>query len=98
MNTKQIIDEQMKEFDEKFPVGKYGITYVLTDALKFHIKMFSRKLIESVAEEIRVSKKHHLYSPRSLGDGETVDVAPGYNQAIDDVSLKVKEIINSIEK
>lgn len=51
-------------------------------------KLYSHSLAEARrewVEEIRGMKKKRLDSPRGLGDGQVVNVAPGYNQAIDDV-------------
>ena len=52
-------------------------------------KFYSHSLAEARREWVEVvrgMKKKRLDSPRGLGDGQVVNVAPGYNQAIDDVA------------
>lgn len=99
MTLNQILDEQMKELDEKFPVGKYGITHVLVDALKFHIKMFSRKLIESLAEEILgEDDEKEVFWKEGCHDVEVECDNSSRNLLRAEQRLKVKEILQNISK
>ena len=44
-----------------------------------------KRLIGEIREKVKGLEKRRLDSPRSLGGGEIVNVAPGYNQALNEV-------------
>lgn len=85
MTTKQILDEMEKEFDEKF-VRPDGEIDEYADDVKSFIHSFSRKLIESLAEEMM-----------AVAVAEE-DECPIVFNVLRWQRLKVKEIINSLEK
>jgi hypothetical protein len=55
-------------------------------------------LLQQVGEEVGKMKVKKLDSPRGLGDGDIVNVASGYNQAIDDVRSRLDSVISSYKK
>lgn len=108
MNTKQIIHEVEKEFDEKFTCG--GITGTVAFRkgkdrpyeIKKFIHSYTRKLIESVAEEMKYIVALHRLSAWSPQDKDLELISKGSKTTADaitdDIDLKVKEIINQISK
>ena len=50
------------------------------------------QLKSEILDTIEGMKVRHLRSPRSWGDGEIVDNAPGYNQALSDLKGKIEQL------
>ena len=128
MKINQIVDEQMKEFDEKFvldltevffgkreklreqgwEVGDNGskiLKQSLTpDQVKSFIHSYTRKLIESVAEEIigeDETEAGQIARDEKLGVQTYYVITANMkrrNQLRAEQRLKVKEIISKLEK
>ena len=94
----------MQEFDEKFGYvmrDVYGDGHITdcSDEIKSFFNLHTRKLIEAVGEEID-KMSHSLHTAFHTDYSETQILQSrleGYNAAISDVSLKLKEIINSLK-
>ena len=96
MTTKQIIQEQMKSFDYEFVITsqwqqKEWRSKYSTDFVKAFIHSYTRKLIESLAEEICPEWIDNPY-------GEVSSYTVGRRDERKEQRLKVKEIINQISK
>ena len=96
MTTKQIIQEQMKSFDYEFVITsqwqqKEWRSKYSTDFVKAFIHSYTRKLIESLAEEICPEWIDNPY-------GEVSNYTVGRRAERKSIRLKVKEIINQISK
>lgn len=72
----------------------------LDDSIKEFRKVFDKtlaaqkkQLLSRVLEEVKGMGKRRLESPRSFGDGDIVDVSPGYNQALEDLRKALTTIM-----
>jgi len=104
MTINQILDEQMKEFDERFPgdvttMEEDGLHARITsslynrDSLKSFIHSFSRKLIESLAEEILGSDIVHAKFCAKKGEQYKKCCAC----LLEEKRLKVNEILSNLK-
>lgn len=96
MNTKQIIQEMEKEFEKNFEFMREGFNHMVYKECKSFISSYTRKLIESVAEEII---NVELWTGDGKGEGEEL-IPDGIEQAFlrQRQRLKEKEIISQISK
>lgn len=109
MTIQQLIEEQMKEFDEKFVTfqpdgtswgaGLYLNEKVMPDDIKSFISSSTRKLIEALGEEIIGESEKPLFSERyKCQDFEDKTLRKqGRNELRDIQRLKLKEIISSFK-
>ena len=96
MKIKQLIDEQMKKFDEKFCYPKGHILDELLKSglsaqdLKSFITTHTRKLIEAVGEEL-------LPELTDNGHDEKNAYTAGWKDERKDMRYKLKEIVKSLK-
>jgi hypothetical protein len=55
------------------------------------VEDFITNIFTQLEREVEGMKIKRLDSPRSFGDGEIVNVAPGYNQSVQDIINLIKK-------
>ena len=126
MNTKQIIENIEKEFDERFHEiyaketkkhiggGEFYVNYIVdkNDEIKDFIRSYTRTLLEAFGREIigqagknymewreYVNKQYEDISFEDIIEDRRPKVILDYPEWLEEnQNLKVKEIINQIEK
>lgn len=65
--------------------GEIGSFRAIATLFRQELSSQKKQLLSRVLEEVKGMGKRRLESPRSFGDGDIVDVSPGYNQALEDL-------------
>lgn len=80
----------ISDFIWEYELGKIGFGECVNKFSQF-ILLDREKQKQRMKEKIKGMGKRRLDSPRSFGDDEVVNVAPGYNQALDDILALLEE-------